>query len=53
MKALYVAAVAAVLGFVATCQAEDKKVSPLSYKMKDIDGRSTTCPSSRARWCSS
>jgi glutathione peroxidase len=39
MKALYVAAVAAVLGFVATCQAEDKKVSPLSYKMKDIDGK--------------
>jgi glutathione peroxidase len=39
MKALYVAAFAAVLGFAATCQAEDKKVSPLSYKMKDIDGK--------------
>ena len=40
MKALYLAAVAAVFGFAATCQAEDKKVtSPLSYKMKDIDGK--------------
>jgi glutathione peroxidase len=39
MKALYVAAAAALFGFVATCQAEDKKVSPLSYTMKDIDGK--------------
>ena len=40
MKALYVAAVAALFGFVATCQAEDKKVtSPLEYKMTDIDGK--------------
>jgi glutathione peroxidase len=39
MKALYAAAVAAVFGFAATCQAEDKKVSPLSYTMKDIDGK--------------
>jgi glutathione peroxidase len=40
MKALYLAAVAALFGFVAACQAEDKKVSsPLSYTMKDIDGK--------------
>ena len=40
MKALYVAAVAALFGFAATCQAEDKKVtSPLEYKMKGIDGK--------------
>jgi glutathione peroxidase len=40
MKALYVAAVAAVFGFGATCCAEDKKVSsPLEYKLKDIDGK--------------
>src|SRR5262245_66347782 len=39
MKALYVAAFVAALGFAATCQAEDKKVSPLSYTMKDIDGK--------------
>src|SRR5262249_19715990 len=39
MKALYVAAAAALLGFVAVSQAEDKKVSPLSYTMKDIDGK--------------
>ena len=40
MKALYVAAVAALFGFVATCQAEDKKVtSPLDNKMTDIDGK--------------
>ena len=40
MKALYVAAVAAVLGFGLACQAEDKKVtSPLDNKMTDIDGK--------------
>lgn len=39
MKALYVAAFAAAVGFAATCQAEDKKVTPLSYTMKDIDGK--------------
>ena len=40
MKALYVAAVAALFGFVATCQAEDKKMSsPLAYKVTDIDGK--------------
>jgi glutathione peroxidase len=40
MKALYVAAVAAVIGFAATCQAEDKKVTtPLEGKLKDIDGK--------------
>ena len=40
MKALYVAAVAALAGFTATCFAEEKKVtSPLEYKMKDIDGK--------------
>ena len=39
MKALYAALVAAVFGFGAACQAEDKKVSPLSYTMKDIDGK--------------
>ncbi|MBM3979091.1 MAG: glutathione peroxidase [Planctomycetes bacterium] len=40
MKALYAAAVAALFGFVAACNAEDKKVtSPLSYTMKDIDGK--------------
>ncbi len=40
MKALYVAAVAALFGFAATCQAEDKKVtSPLDNKMTDIDGK--------------
>ena len=39
MKALYLAA-AALIGFGATCQAEDKKVtSPLEYKVKDIDGK--------------
>ena len=39
MKALYVAAVAALFGFAATCQAEEKKVGPLDYKLKDIDGK--------------
>ena len=40
MKALYAAAFAAVIGFTATCQAEDKKVStPLEGKLKDIDGK--------------
>src|SRR5688500_17886941 len=40
MKALYTAAFAAVIGFVAACQAEDKKVStPLEGKLKDIDGK--------------
>jgi glutathione peroxidase len=39
MKALYLAAAAALFGFGAACQAEDKKVSPLSYTMKDIDGK--------------
>ena len=39
MKALYSAAVAALLGFGVACHAEDKKVSPLDYKLKDIDGK--------------
>ena len=40
MKALYVAAFAAVLGFTSACNAEDKKVaSPLDYKLTDIDGK--------------
>lgn len=39
MKALYVAAIAAVIGFAATCQAEEKKVTPLTGTMKDIDGK--------------
>jgi glutathione peroxidase len=40
MKALYVAAIAAVLGFTSACSAEDKKVtSPLDYKLTDIDGK--------------
>lgn len=40
MKALFVAAVAAVAGFTLACNAEDKKVSsPLEYTMKDIDGK--------------
>lgn len=40
MKALYAAAFAAVIGFTAACQAEDKKVSsPLEGKLKDIDGK--------------
>ena len=44
MKALYLAAVAALFGFGATCSAEDKpagdkKVTPLDYKLKDIDGK--------------
>lgn len=40
MKALYVAAVAALAGFVVPGHAEDKKVSgPLDYTMKDIDGK--------------
>lgn len=40
MKALYVAAAAALLGLVTTGHAEDKKVSsPLDYTLKDIDGK--------------
>jgi glutathione peroxidase len=39
MKALYVATVAAALGLVAACQAEDKKVTPLTGTIKDIDGK--------------
>ncbi len=39
MKVLYVAAFAALIGFTATCQAEDKKVTPLTGTMKDIDGK--------------
>jgi len=39
MKALYLAAVAALFGFGVACHAEDKKVSPLEYKLKDIDGK--------------
>jgi glutathione peroxidase len=40
MKALYTAAVAALLGLATAGHAEDKKVSsPLGYKLKDIDGK--------------
>lgn len=40
MKALYVAAVAALAGLTVTGHAEEKKVSsPLEYTMKDIDGK--------------
>ena len=40
MKALYLAAAAALIGFAFTCRAEEKKVtSPLDYKLKDIDGK--------------
>jgi glutathione peroxidase len=40
MKALYLAAVAALFGFALTCHAEETKVTgPLSYKLKDIDGK--------------
>jgi glutathione peroxidase len=40
MKALYAVATMALLGFAASCQAEDKKVSPpLEHKLKDIDGK--------------
>lgn len=40
MKALYVAAVAALAGLAVTGHAEEKKVSsPLEYTMKDIDGK--------------
>ncbi|WP_261184971.1 glutathione peroxidase [Gemmata algarum] len=39
MKALFVAAVAAVAGFALVGHAEDKKVSPLDYTLKDIDGK--------------
>ncbi len=39
MKALFVAAVAAVIGVAVSCHAEDKKVGPLDYKLKDIDGK--------------
>jgi glutathione peroxidase len=40
MKALYLAAVAALFGFAVTCHAGEKAVSsPLDYKLKDIDGK--------------
>jgi glutathione peroxidase len=39
MKALYLAAAAALFGFGVACHAEDKKVGPLEYKLKDIDGK--------------
>lgn len=40
MKALYLAAVAALFGFGAACHSEEKTVSnPLDYKLKDIDGK--------------
>lgn len=39
MKALYAAAVAALLGLVSVGTAEDKKMTPLTGKMKDIDGK--------------
>jgi glutathione peroxidase len=40
MKALYLAAAAALFGFGVACHAEEKKVSsPLQYKLKDIDGK--------------
>src|SRR5262249_45356312 len=39
MKALYVAAFAAMLGFGLACYAEDKKVGPLDHKLTDIDGK--------------
>jgi glutathione peroxidase len=40
MKALYLAAVAALFGFGLTCGAEERTVSsPLDYKLKDIDGK--------------
>lgn len=40
MKAFYLAAVAALFGFALPCHAEDTKVTgPLSYKLKDIDGK--------------
>ena len=39
MKALFVATVAALAGFALVGRAEDKKVSPLEYTLKDIDGK--------------
>lgn len=43
MKALYLAAVAALIGFGVACYAEEpagvKKVTPLEGKLKDIDGK--------------
>jgi glutathione peroxidase len=39
MKVLYAAAVAALLGLVSVGTAEDKKMTPLTGKMKDIDGK--------------
>src|SRR6188768_3618972 len=40
MKALGLAAVTALLALAFTCHAEDNKVTgPLSYKLKDIDGK--------------
>jgi glutathione peroxidase len=39
MRALYLAAAAALFGFGVACHAEDKKVGPLDYKLKDIDGK--------------
>ena len=40
MKALYLAAAAALFGFAAACHAEEKKVNPpLEHKLTDIDGK--------------
>jgi glutathione peroxidase len=39
MKALCLAAAAALFGFGIACQAEDKKMTPLEYKLKDVDGK--------------
>ena len=39
MKVLYVAAFAALLGLVSVGTAEDKKMTPLVGKMKDVDGK--------------
>jgi glutathione peroxidase len=39
MKALCLAAAAALFGFAVACHAEDKKMGPLDYKLKDIDGK--------------
>jgi glutathione peroxidase len=39
MKVLYTAAFAALLGLVSVGTAEDKKMTPLTGKMKDIDGK--------------
>jgi glutathione peroxidase len=39
MKAFALAAVAVLVGSAVACHAEDKKMSPLEYKLKDIDGK--------------